>query len=65
MSLGIKRECLGDIVIKDNKDAFFACTQEISSYLENEFHLVGKASISLILDKVDMTANDKGLRPLT
>ena len=47
MSLGIKRECLGDIVIKDNKDAFFACTQEISSYLENEFHSVGKTSISL------------------
>ena len=47
MSLGIKRECLGDIVIKNNKDVFFACTEEISSFLENEFHSVGKATISL------------------
>ena len=47
MSLGIKRECLGDIVIKDNKDAFFACTIEISSFIESEFKSVGKAQIQL------------------
>lgn len=47
MSLGIKRECIGDIVIDDNKNAYFAVTDEISKFLLQEFHSVGKAQIEL------------------
>jgi RNA-binding protein YlmH len=48
MALGIKRECIGDIVIIDG-DAYFAATSEISQYLLSEFKAVGKAPINLIL----------------
>lgn len=47
MSLGIKRECIGDILIDDNKDAYFYASEEISEYLLNEFKSVGKAPIEL------------------
>ncbi len=46
MSLGIKRECIGDIVINE-QGAFFAATKEISPFLLNEFKGVGKAIIEL------------------
>ena len=46
MALGIKRECIGDIVIIDG-DAYFAATSEISAYLQAEFKAVGRAPISL------------------
>ena len=46
MSLGIKRESIGDIVFIDKK-IYFACTEEISSYIENEFKMVSHASIEL------------------
>lgn len=46
MALGIKRECIGDIVIADG-DAYFAATNEISQYLLREFKAVGKAPITL------------------
>ena len=46
MSLGIKRESIGDIVIKDKK-AYFAATKEISKFLIEEFKSVGKAPIEL------------------
>ena len=45
MSLGIKRECIGDIVIKN--DVYFAVTKEISSYVKENLNYIGKASIEL------------------
>ena len=47
MSLGIKRECIGDIVILEDKSIYFALTDEISKYLLSEFKSVGKAPIEL------------------
>ena len=47
MSLGIKRESLGDIIF-DNKNLYIAVTEEISKYIENEFKFIGKAPIELI-----------------
>jgi len=47
MSLGIKRESIGDIVIKENKDIYIALTDEISKYVLNEFNYIGKASVEL------------------
>ena len=48
MSLGIKRECIGDIVFNNGK-AFFAATNEISSFLLEEFRFVGKTPMELKL----------------
>lgn len=47
MSLGIKREVLGDIVIDDDKNAYFACQTEMSDFLLQEFKYIGKAPIEL------------------
>ena len=49
MSLGIKRECIGDIIVDD--DIYIAITEEISSFIEAEFKYVGKAPIELELYK--------------
>ena len=46
MSLGIKRECLGDIIVKDDGIYIFI-EKEISSFIENEFKSIGKCSIEL------------------
>lgn len=46
MSLGIKRECIGDIVFYNDK-AYFAANKEISSFLMEEFRFIGKAPIEL------------------
>ena len=46
MSLGIKRECIGNIVINE-KGAYFAATKEISPFLLEEFRTVGKAIIEI------------------
>lgn len=46
MGLGIKRECIGDIVIID-KDCYFAATEEIASFLEGEYNYVGNTPIKL------------------
>lgn len=48
MSLGIKRECIGDIIITDDNDAYVAVTEEISNYIVDSFSSVGKAPIKLI-----------------
>lgn len=48
MGLGIKRETIGDIIIDDNKDVYFAATEEISKFIENDFKFIGKAPIELI-----------------
>ena len=47
MALGIKRECIGDIIIDDNNDVFFAITDEIKEYILNEFHYVSNINIEL------------------
>ena len=51
MSLGIKREVIGDIIIDDKKDIYFACTKEISKFIETELEFINKAKIEL--EKVD------------
>ena len=53
MSLGIKRECIGDIVIS-NAGVYFACTYEITPFLLEEFKFVGKAPIELELVEYDV-----------
>lgn len=54
LSLGIKRDSIGDIVIKDD-EAYFACTEEIAQYIENSFKMIGKHSIELkkIVTQID------------
>ncbi len=47
MSLGIKRECIGDIIINEEKEVYFACCFEISKYIKDNFHLVGNVPIAL------------------
>ena len=47
MALGIKRECIGDIVVSDSGDAYFAVTSEISPFIESELHYIGKCAIEL------------------
>lgn len=46
MSLGIKRESIGDIVCC-GQGAFFACTEEISAYIEREFKTISGVAIEL------------------
>ena len=58
MALGIKRECIGDIVIIDD-EAYFAATNEISQYLLSEFKSVGRAPINLILVDKEITNERK------
>ena len=48
MSLGIKRECIGDILITDNSDAYFSCTEEIYPYIKENLQSIGRASIKLV-----------------
>lgn len=48
MGLGIKRECIGDIVITDKKDCFFAVIEEISPFIKQELKQIGKCPIDLI-----------------
>ena len=51
MALGIKRECIGDIVVTDDNDVYFAITDEISDFIENDFNYVGNIKISI--EKID------------
>lgn len=51
MGLGIKRKTIGDIVINDKKDIYFACTEEISKFIINELEFINKAKIEL--EKID------------
>lgn len=53
MSLGIKRECIGDIVFNDG-NAYFAATKEISAFLLEEFKFIGRAPIELKLINYDV-----------
>lgn len=47
LSLGIKRESIGDIIFLENK-AYFACTEEISSYILASFKIIGGVPIELL-----------------
>ena len=51
MGLGIKRECIGDIVITDDLDAYFASTLEISKFIMNNLSFIGKTPIELEIVK--------------
>ena len=46
MGLGIKRESIGDIVL-NGKKAYFACSEEISSYVESNFKVIGHTAVEL------------------
>ncbi|MDE7094993.1 MAG: hypothetical protein K2O23_00740, partial [Anaeroplasmataceae bacterium] len=46
MSLGIKRESIGDIVCM-GQATYFACTEEISTYIESEFKTISGVGIEL------------------
>lgn len=46
LGLGIERECVGDILFQKNR-AYFACTEEISSYLVQSFTQISGIPISL------------------
>ncbi len=50
MNLGIKRQSIGDIVFVNDK-CYFACSNEISLYIENEFKTI--SGISIELEKID------------
>ena len=58
MSLGIKRESIGDIIFVDKK-IYFACTEEINAYILNEFKMVSHASIELkeVTDRITVIKN--------
>ena len=53
MSLGIKRECIGDIVFNNDK-IYFASSKDISEFLLNEFRFVGNAPIELKRVDIDI-----------
>lgn len=59
MSLGIKRECIGDIYIQDNKNCYFAATEEITPYLLQEFKYVSNCPIELNEIDYSITINKK------
>lgn len=46
LSLGIKRESLGDIIFLEDK-VYFACTEEISAYILSAFKTIGGVPIEL------------------
>ncbi|MBV4415242.1 RNA-binding protein [Clostridium tyrobutyricum] len=51
MSLGIKRQKFGDLILKKNEECYLACSSDISEYVTSNFTSVGKANCSLdILD---------------
>ena len=51
MSLGIKRKTIGDIIIDDKKNVYFACTETISKFILAELEFINHAKIELI--KID------------
>lgn len=57
MGLGIKREALGDIIIDDKNDIYFACTKEISKFIELNLEFINKAKIEL--EVIDYVVSNK------
>ena len=46
MSLGIKRNLIGDIIVS-NEDVYFVCAKEISDFLEMEFKEINRQKIKI------------------
>ena len=44
MSLGVKRNLFGDIIV-NNEDCYFLCCSEITEYIENEFSAINGQKI--------------------
>ena len=47
MSIGLKRDKFGDIMLQDERIQFF-CAEEIADYVKLELQSIGKASVELI-----------------
>jgi RNA-binding protein YlmH len=47
MSLGLKREKFGDIVLAEDRAQFF-CAEEISEYIQLQLQSIGRASVNLL-----------------
>ena len=54
MSIGLKREKFGDIMLADERIQFF-CAEEISDYVKLEVQSMGKASVELIQQPLSET----------
>lgn len=46
MSLGLKREKFGDILLQDNQ-IHIVVAEEVASYIQSNLHMIGKASVSV------------------
>ncbi len=55
MGLGVKRECIGDIIKDDNDDWYFAVSKEIYPFIKSNFNYVGS-------DNIDLDACDKEIK---
>jgi RNA-binding protein YlmH len=58
MSIGLKRDKFGDILLADERIQFF-CAEEISDYVKLEVQSIGKASVELIQQPLSETILQK------
>lgn len=61
MSLGLKREKFGDLILKENGCCYMACSRDISKYIESNFTRVGNLSCKadiLDLNRVEIPNYD-------
>ena len=58
MSIGLKRDKFGDIMLADERIQFF-CAEEISDYVKLELQSMGKASVELIQQPLSETILQK------
>jgi RNA-binding protein YlmH len=58
MSIGLKRDKFGDILLADERVQFF-CAEEISDYVKLEVQSIGKASVELIQQPLSETILQK------
>ena len=58
MSIGLKRDKFGDILLADERIQFF-CAEEISDYVKLEVQSMGKASVELIQQPLSETILQK------
>ena len=58
MSIGLKRDKFGDIMLADERIQFF-CAEEISDYVKLEVQSMGKASVELIQQPLSETILQK------
>lgn len=65
MGLGIKRECVGDIITLNDKEAVVFVRSDISAYIQSELSKVASSSVNVSLyqgDTSEFTANFEQLR---